>query len=34
VAAEELLNWQRDGYGKPDFAGSLDAFRRAGAERR
>jgi hypothetical protein len=27
VAADELLSWQRDGYGKPDFAGSLEAFR-------
>jgi hypothetical protein len=27
VAAEELEQWQRDGYGKPDFAGSLEAFR-------
>jgi Family of unknown function (DUF6421) len=27
VAADELEGWQRDGYGKPDFAGSLEAFR-------
>jgi hypothetical protein len=27
VAADELEKWQRDGYRKPDFAGSLEAFR-------
>ena len=27
VAADELEKWQREGYGKPDFSGSLDAFR-------
>jgi hypothetical protein len=27
VAADELESWAHDGYGKPDFAGSLEAFR-------